>query len=723
MSWQKKARLAIIVFVVGFATVVFLAMQRSAVPVAPAESPRTSPDAVSETLGPVKFDRFVAGKLDYSLTGRDHKAFEDGRQELTDVTLEIPDRNGRALKVTGARAEVRTPPGKPDDLAVAKFTGKVRLTSSDGLAVNTEEATYDGQSGLLTVPGPLTFAKGRMNGSGVGATYDRDKDVLWILNQARVNVAPDAGGEGAAEATAGAAGLARAENYMKLVRAAHIVAGGRTIDSDDTTILLKEDGETIRQMQLRGNSRIVGAGEGTQSMSAADIDLMYADDGRTLQSARLMQNAVLELPVAGGGARRITGQTIDFALAADGATVSSLTAVGGVVMDLPAEGPGSAKHITATTLNASGPASEGVQRLTFEGPVEFRETKPAGKGTAAVERTARAARLIVDTKSGLGSIERADFRGNVRITDGADVTAGAPRAVYHLTTEDMELSPSGNEAGPVPFVNDSQVLVEARHIRFSPATRGMAADTDVRSTILARRKDAEQKKPGNRETRLPSMLSPDQPVTVTSNRMKYDGKSVATYEGNARLWQDKSKVYAETIEIDDGTGNLTARTQVRTTMILDDVDPKTKQKRATETNATSDVMVYDDAKRIAVYTAGPSGRAHIVGAQGDLTADRTELYLREGGRELERAVSNGNVIVKEGARTATGAHLVYTAATDTYVMTGRPVEIIEREGAGCKKTVGAKLTFNRSNESVRMENDGLQLVDGKSIPCPAGLGG
>jgi lipopolysaccharide export system protein LptA len=267
------------------------------------------------------------------------------------------------------------------------------------------------------------------------------------------------------------------------------------------------------------------------------------------------------------------------------------------------------------------------------------------------------------------------------------------------------------------------VLVEARHIRFSPATRGMAADTDVRSTILARRKDAEQKKPGNRETRLPSMLSPDQPVTVTSNRMKYDGKSVATYEGNARLWQDKSKVYAETIEIDDGTGNLTARTQVRTTMILDDVDPKTKQKRATETNATSDVMVYDDAKRIAVYTAGPSGRAHIVGAQGDLTADRTELYLREGGRELERAVSNGNVIVKEGARTATGAHLVYTAATDTYVMTGRPVEIIEREGAGCKKTVGAKLTFNRSNESVRMENDGLQLVDGKSIPCPAGLGG
>jgi lipopolysaccharide export system protein LptA len=459
-------------------------------------------------------------------------------------------------------------------------------------------------------------------------------------------------------------------------------------------------------------------------MSARDIDLNYADDGRTLQGARLMEQSVLELPAAGApGARRIAGQTIDVGLAPDGTTVTGLGASGGVQVDLPGDQRSTTKQIRSSTLAATGAAGQGVQQLTFEGPVEFRESRAAARGSTALDRTARAMRLVVDTKPGFGTIDRADFRGNVSITDGADVTAGAPRALYHLATEEMELSPSGSERGPAPFVNDSRVQVEARNIRFSPASRRLVADTDVRSTIQARRQAQAKPRAGQaapaREARLPSMLSPDQPVTVTANRLEYDGQSVATYDGNARLWQDKSKVYADSIVIDDRTGNLTARGHTRTTMILDDVDPKTKERSPTETNATADLLVYNDEKRLATYTAGPSGRAHIVGAQGDLTADRTELYLREGGKELERAVSDGSVVVKESGRTATGQHLVYTASTDTYVMTGKPVEIIEKEATGCKQTVGAKLTFNRSNAGVRMENDGLQLVDAKSIPCPA----
>ncbi|HXW04885.1 MAG TPA: hypothetical protein VD833_06625 [Vicinamibacterales bacterium] len=721
MHWQKKARFAIAAFVIVFAAVVFLAMRRNAgVPPAPAESPRTDPDTVSETRGPVKFDRFVAGRLDYSLEGRDHKAYPDGRQELVDLTLKLPDRNGRTLTITGRRGEVFMAEGQQNEVARAKVTGSVRLVTSDGITVESEELSHDEASGVLTIPGAVAFSKGRLRGKGVGATYDRPKDVLWILDQARIDVSPDESGAGAAEATAGAAGLARSENYLKLTRPAHVVSDGRTFDSDEMTVLLQSDGETISGLQLRGNSRIVDTGAGAQNMSARDIDLRFAEDGRTLQGARLMEQAVLDLPGSGNaGSRRIGGQTIDFALAPDGTTVTSLTASGNVVTELPGD-PGAGRRIESTALAATGPPERGVEQLTFDGPVVFRETRAAARGVAAVDRTARARRLIVATQPGLGSLERADFRGNVHIRDGTDLTAGAPRAVHHLDTGQIELSPLKDEPGPAPFVNDGQVLVEARHIRLSPESRRLLADTDVRSTIRARRTEDT---PGGREARLPSMLTAGEPVTVTASRLDYDGESVAKYDGNARLWQDKSKIYADSIVIDDRTGNLTARGNTRTTMLLDDVDPKTKQRSARETNATADVLVYDEAKRLATYTSGPTGRAHIVGAQGDLTADRTELYLREGGKELERAVSDGSVVVKEGERTSRGGHLVYTAATDTYVMTGKPVEIIEKEASGCKQTVGAKLTFNRSNESVRMENDGLQLVDGKSIPCPAELRG
>ena len=77
-----------------------------------------------------------------------------------------------------------------------------------------------------------------MQGTGVGATYDFNRDVLWLLDQAHITVAADDKGQGQLDATAGAAGLARAEHYIKLTRNGHITAEGRVIDADEITILL-----------------------------------------------------------------------------------------------------------------------------------------------------------------------------------------------------------------------------------------------------------------------------------------------------------------------------------------------------------------------------------------------------------------------------------------------------------------------------------------------------
>ena len=41
---------------------------------------------------------------------------------------------------------------------------------------------------MLNVPGDVQFTKGRMTGSGVGATYDRGRNVIWLLDKAHVTV-------------------------------------------------------------------------------------------------------------------------------------------------------------------------------------------------------------------------------------------------------------------------------------------------------------------------------------------------------------------------------------------------------------------------------------------------------------------------------------------------------------------------------------------------------
>jgi lipopolysaccharide export system protein LptA len=219
---------------------------------------------------------------------------------------------------------------------------------------------------------------------------------------------------------------------------------------------------------------------------------------------------------------------------------------------------------------------------------------------------------------------------------------------------------------------------------------------------------------------VPSILKQDQPVTITSNRLEYDGAAGhAVYSGNSRLWQgDTTKINGDTIIVDDKTGNLEARVNVRTEMTLDEVDPKTNARKATRSTGQSDAFAYDDAKRVATYT----GNAHLLGSEGDVTAEKLDLFLVSGANELERAEgygANGTVIVKEGDRVATGARLTYTTKDQTYLMTGTPVEAVEKTPQGCKKSVGAVLTFHRAVDTVKMAGTDLIRMVETQIACPA----
>jgi lipopolysaccharide export system protein LptA len=255
----------------------------------------------------------------------------------------------------------------------------------------------------------------------------------------------------------------------------------------------------------------------------------------------------------------------------------------------------------------------------------------------------------------------------------------------------------------------------------------LKADTKVRSSMspsAAGKKSPPDATAGRgsatagSDTKLPSLLKKDQAVTVTSNRLEYDGDAGhAVYSGSARLWQGDTKINADTIIVDDKSGNLEARTSVHTDMMLDDVDPKTNAKTPTRSVVESDQFVYDDAKRLATYT----GHAHLVGSQ-DVTAETLELYLLSDTNELDRAEgygANGEVIVKENGRVATGSRLTYTAKDQNYLMTGTPVKVTEVKPPDCKESVGAVLTFRRAADTIDLKGPGGVRTLSKQIACPS----
>ncbi len=732
MSWQKKARTAIAVFVIVFVAIVIVALRQRKT--SPAQTPppeRKDPTSTVENTGGGRFEDTKDGKVVFSLEFDSHFSYADGRTKLGKARISST-RNGKPFTVTSDEADVQQ---LGPDLKTAHFTKNVKLTS-EATEVTSEDATYDQQAGMLTVPGAAAFRRGRMHGTGVGATYDLNREVLWLLKDAHIIVAPDDKGQGALEATSGAAGMARAEHYLKLTGKGHINGEGRVIDADEITIVLTADDQRVQMLQLRGNSSITGTGSagGPQAMSAKDIDLTYGEDGRTLQHAMLMENGVVQLPGDGkSSGRKVSGKTIDIALAPDGKTVTSLSATENVQVDLPADGDLPAKRIRSATLLAVGAPGTGLQNADFGGNVDYRESRAARGKLAVIDRQARSQTLKVKTKPGFGAVEEADFHGNVHFTDGTDVVADATHALYHVDQDQIDLTPSSDPGPAAPRVTDGRVTVEARTIEFSLTSRKLKADTKVRSSMQpasgpapvparsnAAGAAARQAAPAANDTKVPSLLKNDQPVTVTSNRLEYDGAAEhAVYSGNARLWQGDTKINGDTIIVDDKSGNLEARTNVHTDMMLDDVDPKTNAKKPTRSVADANAFVYDDAKRLATYT----GRAHFVGSEGDVTAEKLELYLLKDSNGLERAEGygdNGEVVVREGERVASGSRLTYTAQNQTYLMTGTPVKVVEVTPPDCKEYVGAVLTFQRAVDTFDMKGNGVIRSTQKQIPCPSG---
>ena len=141
--WQKRLRLAIALFVAIFVIVLVVSLRRGrqatkTVVTAPPQLPK---DVVS-TGGKGHVDTRTENKSGISLTFGRQTTYADGRKKLEDgVTLELPDKGGRSIKVESKEAELKPREGK--QVGDAVFSGGVKLTTSDGIVITAPTATYN----------------------------------------------------------------------------------------------------------------------------------------------------------------------------------------------------------------------------------------------------------------------------------------------------------------------------------------------------------------------------------------------------------------------------------------------------------------------------------------------------------------------------------------------------------------------------------------------------
>jgi LPS export ABC transporter protein LptC len=756
MRWQRWVRIVMVALAAATLVGIFISVRKPGRKNADLPVQRADPQATIETKtgrvsqatglkvpGFIDFDRMLT--------------YPDGTMKFSRMKL-TTNRSGREFHMSADEAVV----GKDQSHMEAK--GHVVLENNEGLHMVTDEASYSTGEEVVRAPHKVDFTKGNMSGSGIGMTYDKKRDVLWLLDHAVINVAPDKKTDDpGAKIVAGAFGYARRDRYMRFERTMNVVRGDRTISADTAMAYLTDDDKAIKSLELRGNSRIAMAHPpegGLQAMGSRDMNINFADDGETIQHALLAGGSAIQMAGPQGKAgRRISGEVVDLTLGEDSA-VTGLLARQHVQLTIPPDGTNPERTIQSEEMTGKGEPGKGLTGATFRHRVEFREARQPNP------RLAHASTLTVLLTPD-GGLDDARFAGGTHFQDGATTASGAD-ARYLVTKGHLELS---GKIGPLPpQVQDERITVVATNIDLTFDGPKMLATGDVQSVMKpskagtgaagaagasgaagagaagagakgavakgaagapgaksgatagqkpaaagAANGKAPSPAPGKPAPKTPGMLKDDQPAYVTAAALNYDGDAdKAIYTGSSRLWQGDTAVSAETITIDEKTGDLFASRNVRSTQVMQQTDEQSKEQKKVPTIATADDMHYEDALHRNTYTTN----AHMIGQTGDLRASKIELYLAEEGGALERAEAYEHVDLKTDVRTATGDRLTYFASDDRYFMRGQPVTVIEN----CKQSVGKSCTFWRTTDRILMDGEELSrtLATNTNKACAPG---
>ena len=140
MRWQTLARVAIAVFVLVFAGVVYVALRRPPVADGRSETPRVDQKTVVE-LGPGTHRRTNSdGKLTFELNFKSQFTYADGRTVLRDAELTLPQADGGTATIFGGEMELIMPASGGPPLQTATITKGAKLRTSDGLEMTSAQA-------------------------------------------------------------------------------------------------------------------------------------------------------------------------------------------------------------------------------------------------------------------------------------------------------------------------------------------------------------------------------------------------------------------------------------------------------------------------------------------------------------------------------------------------------------------------------------------------------
>ena len=336
---------------------------------------------------------------------------------------------------------------------------------------------------------------------------------------------------------------------------------------------------------------------------------------------------------------------------------------------------------------------------------------------------------------GESQLQSALVEGHVVLTQKPAAKPGAPppallratagRAVYETAGQWLHLTMS-------PRVEDGALQITAVKVDVSRASGDAFAHGNVKAswTDANAGSNAHQGRPVAAQGSV--ALGGRGPAhVIAAEAQLHSASSEATFRGHARLWQQANSVTAPVIVLDRERQTLAASTRdaaepVRVVLVSETgaKDPA-KSHQPSVIRARGGDMKYSDAERKAVMHGGVLGT--VIAETGTATSISNEIEVTllpagkggnqsQGQSQVDRMTTRGHVVLTSEGRRGTGEQLVFTSATNEYVLTGSAA-VPPRMTDPARGTVsGEVLIFHGRDDSVSIEGGGHKATTQTTAP-------
>ncbi len=612
----------------------------------PSPGPSGAPDAGyaptdprADRLEKLVFESFSAsGKKGIELEAQGSSGKETERRYLDTVKARIPfTSKGKVASLEIVADHAQHVASRPSAL----FQGHVKMTTDDGLVLETDELFYDGYDGTAQSERKVVWHRKDVSGEARGMLYEGASDAITFFREVKIRLRDR--DDPPADIDADSACLSRIENALFLDGNVRVNQGENKTRSGSLQLFFGED-RAIYRAVFRDGFELIASGDtgalgfsfprasGRKTIRGRRLDMTFGPSRKPEEVAAGPEAVMIVEPGKGElpERREIRGDALVFKFDPDGKLKEYLGNSGTSVRFVPLNPEsGDLRTISSTDFVAYlDPVTGEADKISFVDKVVFERKNQRGRGDKA-EFSERTARMVV---SGGASFE--DTQDKVSLLASfidIDTRTGSFRAwggVRHTQRGGLPGAPFGT-AGADLLATSRQVI----H---------------------------------------------DSPKKTT----QYLDRVVFRAGGD--------EMRALTIEtVDTGKGaKITADTDVEI-LVAGGAAGAGLDARATK-------MIYTPLDRTFFF----SGAASVQQKGFETKAPEIRVGLDPtGGFAVETLEAKGGLVtIKAEDRTAEGGHLLYTPKDGRVVMTGTPVKL-ESQG---KRVQGKSVTFFTSGDQVEV---------------------